>query len=60
MTLPGADALERRQIPDSDLAAVAGREEEAVIGAECHGGDGLGVGIEGGADGGGDGVDDFD
>jgi len=39
---------------------VAGREEEAVVGAECQGGDGLGVGVEGGADGGGDGVDDFD
>lgn len=60
MTLPGAHALERGQIPDSDLAGVAGREEESVVGAESQGGDGFGVGVEGGANGGGGGIDDFD
>lgn len=50
--LPGADALKRGQVPDSDLAGVAGGEEEAVVGAESQGGEGFRVGIEGGAYGG--------
>ena len=58
--LPGADALERGQVPDFDLAGVAGGEEEAVVGAESQGGEGFGVGAEGGADGGGGGIDDLD
>lgn len=58
--LPGADALKRGQVPDSDLAGVAGGEEEAVVGAESQGGEGFRVGIEGGAYGGSGWIDDLD
>ena len=58
--LPGADAFEGGQVPNPDLAAMAGREEELVVGAEGQCGDGLGVAVEGGADGSGGGVDDVD
>lgn len=59
--LPGPDALQGGEVPDPNLAAVAGGEEKLVVGAESEGGDGLGVSaVDGGANGGVGGIDDLD
>lgn len=60
MPLPRTDALEGGEVPDTDEAAVAGGEEEAVVRAEGEGGDGLRVALEGRPDGGVGGLDELD
>lgn len=59
MSLPRSDAPEGGKVPDAYQTAMARREEEAVVGAERKGSDGLGVALEGRPDGGVSSVDDL-
>lgn len=60
MPLPGAQAGGGGQVPNPNLAAVAGGEEQLAVGAEGEGGDGVGAAVDGGPEGGVGGIDDLD